>query len=427
MNPQPGSRWRQPAPDSLAAARIREGKSPWRDTIHLLGTVWVFIVPTFTSAGYDLRWALLTVAAYPLFLVLYLGAYWLPRCRVGLCALGIVALSFALLPWYPGGLSFFVFGCVLLGAGVERPLWVYLAQGLALSAALLVFARWLGYPWGSLAWMPVTVLLIGALIHVERKDKRKDAALKLSHDEVRRLAATAERERIGRDLHDLLGHTLSLITLKLELARKLSERDPAASRREIAEAERVARDALAEVRGAVTGFRAADLAGELAAAKLLLESSQVQLDYDAVPPLPADSGRALALVLREAATNIVRHARATHARVGFARAGGGVQMRIEDNGRGGIGADGNGLRGMRERIAAFGGSLSIESPKGQGTRVLARLPARGTDAAAAAESDGGASAPMRTVRVPSADDPHPAGRGPGDGARRAGRAARPGE
>src|SRR3546814_5511333 len=73
--------------------------------------------------------------------------------------------------------------------------------------------------------------------------------------EVRRLAATAERERIGRDLHDLLGHTLSLITLKLELSRKLFDRDPAAARTEIAEAEKVARHALAEVRSAVTGIR----------------------------------------------------------------------------------------------------------------------------------------------------------------------------
>ncbi len=377
-------RWFRPAPDSLAAARIREGKSPWLDAIHLLWTVWVFIVPTFTPEGYDLRWALLTALSYPSFMALYLGAYQATRRWVGLCALGIVALCFALLPWYPSGLSYFVFGCVLLGAGVERPLWVYLAQVLALNLGLILFARGLGYPWGSLAWMPVTALVIGVLVHVERGNKRRDVALRLSHEEVRRLAATAERERIGRDLHDLLGHTLSLITLKLELARKLSERDPAASRREMAEAECVARDALAEVRSAVTGFRAADLAGELASARLLLELSQVHLDYDPPPPLPADTERPLALVLREAATNIARHAHATQARIGFVREADALLLRIEDNGRGGAVEDGNGLRGMRERVAALGGTLSIESPKGQGTRVLLRIPCKRQAAAAVA-------------------------------------------
>src|SRR3546814_9754830 len=107
-------------------------------------------------------------------------------------------------------------------------------------------------------------LIIGITVNVESMAHEKDAALQLSHDEVRRLAATAERERIGRDLHDLLGHTLSLITLKLELSRKLFERDPTASKRELEDAEAVARNALAEVRCPVTGIRAADLAAELA-------------------------------------------------------------------------------------------------------------------------------------------------------------------
>ena len=149
-----------------------------------------------------------------------------------------------------------------------------------------------------IVWMPVMTLIIGLIINVERASADKDIALKLSHDEVRRLAATAERERIGRDLHDLLGHTLSLITLKLELARKLSERDPPGSRRELEEAERVARHALAEVRSAVTGIRSADLAAELASARLLLESSNVHLEYDAPPAvLPPDVERGLSLVL----------------------------------------------------------------------------------------------------------------------------------
>ncbi|MGM3213511.1 sensor histidine kinase, partial [Klebsiella pneumoniae] len=110
------------------------------------------------------------------------------------------------------------------------------------------------YPWQSLVWVPAVSFIIGMVVNVETVNKEKDAALQLSQEEVRRLATTAERERIGRDLHDLLGHTLSLITLKLELARKLHDRGDARARQEIGEAEDIAREALAQVRSAVTGI-----------------------------------------------------------------------------------------------------------------------------------------------------------------------------
>jgi two-component system sensor histidine kinase DesK len=214
-------------------------------------------------------------------------------------------------------------------------------------------------------------------VNAERMSEEKEIELRLSHEEVRRLAATAERERIGRDLHDLLGHTLSLITLKLELSRKLFDRDSEAARREMEEAERVARHALAEVRAAVTGIRATDLAAELASARLLLESSDVALEYGNLPAtLPADLERSLALVLREAVTNIARHARASRASVTIEVAGDMLQLRVEDNGRGGIGVHGNGLCGMQERVRALGGQLQVDSPLGQGTRLCISVPLR---------------------------------------------------
>ena len=285
-------------------------------------------------------------------------------------------LCFVLLPWYPSGLSYFVFGCVLLRTSSRMSVSRYLVQIAILNTAFLLIAWKVGYPWQAMVWMPAMTFIIGVIVNVERVSQEKDIALKLSHEEVRRLAATAERERIGRDLHDLLGHTLSLITLKLELARKLSERDPPGSRRELEEAERVARHALAEVRSAVTGIRSADLAAELASARLLLESSQVHLEY-APPPsdLPPDVERGLALVLREAATNIARHAGASRAKIEFETQARSVQLSVEDNGRGGVTADGNGLAGMRDRVRALGGTMSIDAPRGAGTKVLVRVDA----------------------------------------------------
>jgi two-component system sensor histidine kinase DesK len=237
-------------------------------------------------------------------------------------------------------------------------------------------AWWIGYPRSLLVVIPVTVLAVSIITAVEHMSREKDAALSLSHDEVRRLAATAERERIGRDLHDLLGHTLSLITLKLELSRKLFDRDTEAARREVEEAEKVARHALAEVRSAVTGIRATDLAAELASARLLLESLHVHMDYDSPPSdLPGEIERGLSLVLREAATNIARHADATRVQIELVREHASVRMQINDNGRGGLASDGNGISGMRERVRALGGALTIESPRGQGTRLRVVVPA----------------------------------------------------
>lgn len=364
-----------PAPDSAVAEAQRRGKSPWTDGVHLLWSAWVFITPLF-GGGYGWKWVGFTLLSYPLFLWLYAKALLAPRRHGWRYAIGMAVLGLALMRWYPSGLSYFVFGCVMLRTSAQRPsLRTYILQLLAMNAVYVAMAAWIGYPPMMWLWMPVMTLVIGIIVNVEHASQEKDAALALSHDEVRRLAATAERERIGRDLHDLLGHTLSLITLKLELARKLAERDPAGSRRELEEAEHVARDALAQVRGAVTGIRSTDLAAELASARLMLESSQVRLDYD-VPPadLPPEVERGLALVLREAVTNIARHAQATCAKIEFAREAKTVQLCIGDDGRGGVHADGNGLAGMRDRVRALGGTLSVDSPRGGGTRLLVRLP-----------------------------------------------------
>ncbi|HIE1101653.1 sensor histidine kinase [Stenotrophomonas maltophilia] len=363
----------RPAPDSAVADNLRRGKPAWADAIHLLWTVWVFMTPLF-SGGYTLRWLWFTLASYPLFLLLYARVLLSPRHHALRYALAMTALAIVLVPWYPSGISYFIFGCVMLRVCGRGTWWRYLLLLAVLNAVFYVVAYLAHYPWQSLVWVPAVTLIIGLVVNVEAVNKDKDAALQLSQEEVRRLATTAERERIGRDLHDLLGHTLSLITLKLELARKLHDRGDARARQEIGEAEDIAREALAQVRSAVTGIRASDLAGELASARLLLECQQVHLQYAPPPPMPVDVERGLALVLREAATNIVRHAQATQARVEFMLEGRMLAMQIRDDGRGGVQAEGNGLCGMRERVAALGGQLAVQSVRGDGTVLTVRVP-----------------------------------------------------
>lgn len=372
------ARWFVPAPDSAVADDIRSGKSPWVDSIHLLWSFWIFVVPLFSGglAGYNRAWFLFTAASYPVFLLLFAKAQVAPRRTAHLYALGMALMSLGLLRWYPSGLSYFMYGCIMLRpCGMAfRPYYVRLV---VLNAAFVALAWSIGFPLSMLIIIPVSIFAVSTISAVGQMSRESDAALRLSHDEVRRLAATAERERIGRDLHDLLGHTLSLITLKLELSRKLFDRDVGAAKREVEEAEKVARHALAEVRSAVTGIRATDLAAELASARLLLESSRVHLEYGSLPAdLPAEIERGLSLVLREAVTNVARHAAASRVKIELSREHSSVCMQIDDDGAGGLDGtgDGNGICGMRERVRAMGGSLSIESTRGSGTRVRVVVP-----------------------------------------------------
>jgi len=378
--------WLAPAPDSITAHTLRMGRSPWTDIVHIVWSVWVFITPaTFGGAyGYTLRWLLLTLVSYPLFLWLYAMTLVAAPRRARWCALGMVALCLALLPWYPSGLSYFVFGCVMLQPHRSTSIVRYLGVLGLLNAVLLAYAYYIGFPWQALVWMPVVTAIIGVIVAVERINRDRDAALKLSHEEVRRLAGLAERERIGRDLHDLLGHTLSMVALKSDLAGRLLERDPPAARREIDDVSRVSRDALAQVRRAVSGIRAAGIAAELASAKLLLETDGVAFDYRfdesfGNSALPAGVESALALTVREAATNIQRHAGAQHAQASFGMEGGDAVLRIDDDGRGGAIMPGNGLSGMRERIEGVHGSLRIDAGGGRGTRVEVRVPLAAND------------------------------------------------
>lgn len=377
MKLPPLPRWLTPQPDSLAAHDLCMGRSPWMQAVHLIWSVWVFLTPAMSGGafGYTALWALLTLGSYPLFLWLYAMTLVAAPRKAHACALAIVVLCLALLPWYPSGLSYFVFGCVMLQPRRGRSVLGYFALLAVLNAALMVYARYLGYPWQALVWMPVVTVVIAAVVAVDRISREREAVLKLSHDEVRRLAALAERERIGRDLHDLLGHTLSLVALKSDLAGRLMDRDPAAARHEIDDVSRVARDALAQVRRAVTGIRAAGLAAELASAKLLLESDGVAFRYTVEEaPIPPELETVLALTLREAITNIQRHARASLAEVSLQADAQQVTLHVRDNGIGSAVVPGNGLAGMRERVEARGGRLQIQSVPRQGTHLEATLP-----------------------------------------------------
>ena len=290
------------------------------------------------------------------------------------CIAGIAALAHVLMPLNPFSNTYTIYVMALLPfADLRLGARLLLALGVLLLFGLQVIA--LGYPVFTIA----ITWLVGAAVfganHQFEKNLRKQAELRLSHDEVRRLAAMAERERIGRDLHDLLGHTLSLVALKSELAGKLIDRDPLAARREIDDVAKVSRDALSQVRRAVSGIRAAGLAAELASARLLLDSDGVTFTYQLADlRLSPELETVMALAVRESITNIQRHARARHASVRLDEHQGCARLSIIDDGRGGDIVPGNGLDGMRERIELLQGSRRVESARGNGTRVEILVP-----------------------------------------------------
>jgi len=327
-------------------------------------------------------WLPATLLSIAVFLPIYFRAMWWRGRRILGCAAAIAALGFALAPFNTSSNTYLIYaGAILPISGISmRASIAAIFAGVALFAAELALV---------LHW-PIRFVIVSASIsalvataicianHSQAEKRLRQAELKLSHDEVRRLAALAERERIGRDLHDLLGHTLSLITLKSELAVRLFDRDTLAARREIVDVERVARDALGQVRRAVSGIRTAGLAAELASARLLLESDGVHLEYSGIEtPLPPQLETVLALVVREAVTNVQRHAQANNVRIEIASGTHEVSLLVADDGTGAPVVPGNGLEGMRERLALLDGHLTIESVRGAGTRLAARVPFAG--------------------------------------------------
>jgi len=341
--------------------------------LNLVWAVFIPITPLFADGAFP-NWFWPTWISLAAFLVLYFRTFHRRVHQSALWyAIAIAALGFIVIPFNSGAQTYVVYAIAFYAFVPDLRLAVRM-----MAVTIVAFAaEWwlLGFPWIYSTTALVIGPVIGGMNLVYRRNQQRNAELKLSQDEVRRLAALAERERIGRDLHDLLGHTLSLITLKSELANKLFDRDAAAAKREMIDVERVARDALAQVRRAVTGIRAAGFAAELASGKLLLESNSVRLDYElADVALPTNVETALAMTVREAVTNIQRHARATQANITLRIDGKQLVLRVEDDGRGGAIVPGNGLTGMRERLNAIGAELRVESERGRGTKLAASLP-----------------------------------------------------
>jgi two-component system sensor histidine kinase DesK len=315
------------------------------------------------------RWTLYIVAT-AVFIVLYFRSYWVRGRESFLVAAAMVAMGLAFWPISYGAGAFFIYAASAVAQ--TEPQRRAVSWVLAVAIIATIEAAVLRRDLFNSGWPVVFTLLIGGInIHYAQVG-RTNAKLRLAREEIEHLAKLAERERIARDLHDVLGHTLSLVILKSELASKLGERDPVRAFAEIRDVERIAREALAEVRSAVSGYRSGGLAAEVQHARNALSTAGVTFEAE-VPksPLPPAQEAVLCLTLREAVTNIVRHAGARHCSLAIA-VGNEVKMTIADDGRGGNAPFGSGLTGMRERIEVLGGTFTRDGKRG--TTLTVSLP-----------------------------------------------------
>ena len=367
---------REPPPTSLVGYMLRHEGRFMRNMpfVILINLGWIWVWPLIGRESL-LRVMLPTLIATLIFVYLHLCTYFYggpARVRVRYIA-GEYLLGYALAPFNLSGLGFLIFAFFVTAFSMSLRQARYV-----IFASIVLFAIetiLLHQSWQSLAYVMTPAILLAISALYTAYTGQQQMALRRSNDEVMRLAALAERERIGRDLHDLLGHTLSVIALKSELARKLIDRDLGCARKEIGEVERVAREALSQVRNAISGIRSTALPAEIGAATALLEAQGlvVKCETENVK-LPHDRETALALSLREAATNVRRHAGAKGVTIRVRKEPAAVTVEVADDGRGGSIVPGNGLNGMRERLGTVGGTLTLETNENGGTLLRASVP-----------------------------------------------------
>jgi two-component system sensor histidine kinase DesK len=327
----------------------------WLTYVWLAYLSWFIIEGLARAATWRDEFAV--VIGVAIFLPLYFGSHWVEGRRVlwhvaAMCVLGTIYAH-----GNNGAVTFFIYAtAALVSLRSVKEIW----WGISVVMLWLVAVALLLQP-SPAFWISggLSAIFVGLISIYRVQEIHMRGRLELAQDEVERLAKIAERERIARDLHDLLGHTLSLIVLKSEVASKFADIDPVRAASEIRDVERISRDALSQV-------RSAHAREALRAAGITLDSSIGSIR------LPASQEGVLVLALREAVTNIVRHSSARSCNIRLAGDESGVELHIADDGAGSNAGEGFGLSGMRERVEALGGTLEKDGSRGM--TLLIRLP-----------------------------------------------------
>ncbi len=256
------------------------------------------------------------------------------------------------------GLSIYAISLLLFN--FDKRYW--LPSLVAVTAVTWVASAAMGKSMSASMGIAAETLLVGTIQAAFYTQIRDKVALRQARAELARLAVTEERLRIARDLHDLLGQRLSAVSLKAEVAARLVRRDPTRAAVEMGEVASVARDALSDVRATLSGYRTISLNGEIETATTLLTAAGIAV-RTAIEPLPAEADECAGWLVREAATNVIRHASASNCVIRVVSTETAATVEVSDDGAGrgtGVPPDfGNGLTGLSERMTAIGGTLSV--------------------------------------------------------------------
>lgn len=369
--------------------RLAEWRADFRGGDSSYATIWLLLLlfpiyRGFVEGPLTGVAALVTVAAFSAFYAAGFGlAYrrplgWSRPARCGFWVAGMLLCAAAAWPFIGALVVFFAPYLAVFCAFHLRLSHSILAVGAIIAAGVGITAL---YGDGAVeAFSGTTIIVPAFLLLLAQVIQRQTRAEELAHE----LELTRQRETIALDVHDVLGHTLTVVNLKAEVARRLMDTDPERARAEVEQVAELSRIALAEVRQAVTRTRRPDLPGELAAARRALETAGVEAEIDAGDEAPPFA----AAVVREAVTNVVRHAQASRCRITVTPRG----VEVIDDGRGMRGAavgDGEGLAGLARRVEALGGTFTVADRETGGTHLSALLPApKRPDARGAQGSDG---------------------------------------
>jgi len=312
------------------------------------------------------------------FVVLILAAIWFGfrRGRGDRLATGLlVALTvdaFVLDVWFGHNMDM-LFPLAAMGCGVvvpwtRRP-WPVVAVGaLSLLAGVTAWLRGASAGVAFAVWY--STLISGFIVSVILLLFGAIRELRETREELARTAVTEERLRFARDLHDLLGHTLSVMVIKAQAVRKLVPRDTGLAVEQAADIETIGRDALRQVRLAVSGYRGQGLATEIDGARTALRDAGIEPTVrQEGAPLPEETGSLLGWAVREGVTNVIRHSGARTCVISVDGRGDTAVLSIRDDGRGGPAVPGNGLRGLGERVGGAGGRVEA-GPADRGGYVL---------------------------------------------------------
>jgi two-component system sensor histidine kinase DesK len=331
--------------------------------VWLVFSLWYFF-PVYYMDHSPLGRSLL-IGVYFLFVAVYLWAITLNPQQVWKPLIIIVALTLAITPYTPGSGTFYSYIGFLVGFSYRTKIWLTVTALLTFTITGMHF--YFQYPLPYFAFPALSGLItIGIIGYVEKLRMEARISQQKSYQEIEQLAVIAERERIARDLHDILGHTLSSIALKAELAEKLlSHSKHEQVQQHLSELNQIARNSLSLVRQTVSGYKHRGLSGEVIelCEKLRQNGFAVDLAGD-IPQLTPRAETAVILALTELTTNVLRHSNGNHCQIEFRQDGDKILVSMRDNGEVKSIVPGNGLSGIKERLYALTGDLQSSFHKG---------------------------------------------------------------